>query len=80
MPVGIRLEQSAPGGQQTIGTGFLISARSADGSPQTILVTANHVFVDMKGPKAEVGYRIGGSGGSWTPPKTYSGARSGLIQ
>jgi len=61
----VRLEQSAPSGQQTIGTGFLISARGADGSPQTILVTANHVFVDMKGPKAEVGYRIAGSDGSW---------------
>lgn len=62
----VQLQQVSPAGQRTVGTGFLISASNADGSPRTILVTANHVFVDMKGPTAEVGYRTDRPDGTWS--------------
>jgi hypothetical protein len=62
----VQLEQPTAAGQRTVGTGFLISARNADGSPRTILITANHVFADMKGPQVRIGYRTANPDGSWT--------------
>jgi hypothetical protein len=61
----VQLEQPAEHGR-TVGTGFLISAWNADGTPQTVLVTANHVFQDMKGERVRVGYRTAGANGGWS--------------
>jgi hypothetical protein len=62
----VQLEQPLGNGTRTVGTGFLISAAGPDGSPRTVLITANHVFDKMPGPIAHVGYRIANADGSWT--------------
>ncbi len=62
----VQLEQPLGDGTRTVGTGFLISAPTADGKPRTILVTANHVLQKMPGSNARIGYRIANADGSWT--------------
>lgn len=62
----VQLQQVLPSGHTTVGTGFLVSAHNADGSPRTILITAKHVFVDMEGQTAEVGYRTDRPDGTWS--------------
>jgi S1-C subfamily serine protease len=62
----VQLEQPLGDGTRTVGTGFLISAPSADGKPRTILVTANHVLQKMPGANARIGYRVANADGSWT--------------
>ncbi|ODT87951.1 serine protease [Phenylobacterium sp. SCN 70-31] len=61
----VRLEQARGGGVSTVGTGFVLSATDADGRPQTILVTADHVFKRMPGDKVKVGFRVAGDDGAW---------------
>jgi hypothetical protein len=62
----VQLEQPTAGNQRVVGTGFLVTTRNADGSPQTILITANHVFADMKSAEVKVGYRTADSDGGWS--------------
>jgi hypothetical protein len=62
----VQLEQPTTPGHRIVGTGFLISARAPDGSPTTVLITANHVFSGMKGVQVTVGYRTARSDGGWT--------------
>jgi S1-C subfamily serine protease len=62
----VQLEQPLGDGTRTVGTGFLISSTGADGRPQTLLVTANHVFEKMPGATARIGYRIANADGSWS--------------
>lgn len=62
----VQLEQPLGDGTRTVGTGFLISAPSADGKPRTVLVTANHVFEKMPGATARIGYRFANADGSWS--------------
>jgi hypothetical protein len=62
----VQLEQPLGNGTRTVGTGFLISEMAPDGSPRTVLVTANHVFQDMPGQVARVGYRVENADGSWS--------------
>jgi hypothetical protein len=62
----VQLEQPLGNGTRTVGTGFLITAAGPDGSPRTVLVTANHVFDKMPGPIAHIGYRVANADGSWT--------------
>ncbi|HEY9219011.1 MAG TPA: serine protease [Phenylobacterium sp.] len=62
----VQLEQPLGDGTRTVGTGFLISAPTADGRPRTILVTANHVLSKMPGGTARIGYRFSNSDGSWS--------------
>ncbi|HEY8571673.1 serine protease [Phenylobacterium sp.] len=62
----VQLEQPLGDGTRTVGTGFLISAQSPDGRPQTILVTAGHVLEKMPGANARIGYRISNADGSWS--------------
>jgi len=62
----VQLEQPLGNGTRTVGTGFLISEMAPDGSPRTVLVTANHVFQDMPGQVARIGYRIANPDGSWS--------------
>ena len=63
----VELEQPQPdrGNVRVVGTGFLINAPRPDGSPRTVLVTASHVFEDMPGPNAYIGYRFKGPDGAW---------------
>jgi hypothetical protein len=62
----VQLEQANGAGQRTVGTGFLVSAQDADGAPRTILITANHVFADMRGVQARIGYRTANPDGTWS--------------
>jgi hypothetical protein len=62
----VQLEQPLGNGTRTVGTGFLISSVAPDGTPRTVLVTANHVFDKMPGPIAHIGYRVANADGSWT--------------
>jgi S1-C subfamily serine protease len=62
----VQLEQPLGDGTRTVGTGFLISETAPDGTPRTILVTANHVFSGMPGQNARIGYRIANADGSWS--------------
>jgi V8-like Glu-specific endopeptidase len=62
----VQLEQPLGDGTRTVGTGFLISAPSADGQPRTILITAGHVLEKMPGANARIGYRISNADGSWS--------------
>jgi hypothetical protein len=61
----VQLEQPTGGGQRVVGTGFLIAEQGADGSPRTVLITADHVLADMKAPEARIGYRTAGGDGGW---------------
>lgn len=61
----VQIEQSLPEGGRTVGSGFLVSTKAADGSPQTLLVTAKHVFTRMPGAEAQVGYRAPTADGGW---------------
>ena len=61
----VQLEQSQGDGTRTVGTGFLVSAPTADGAPRVVLVTANHVLSRMPGANLRIGYRIENADGSW---------------
>ena len=61
----VQLEQSLGDGTRTVGTGFLLSDPTPDGTPRVVLVTANHVFERMPGDKASVGFRVEAPDGSW---------------
>jgi S1-C subfamily serine protease len=73
----VQVEQPLGNGMRTVGTGFLISDPTPDGKPRTVLVTANHVFRDMPGPLATVGFRFENPDGTWryapTPLKIRDG-------
>jgi V8-like Glu-specific endopeptidase len=61
----IQIEQPIGSGGRTVGTGFLISAKRPDGTPETVLVTANHVLAQMPGLEAKIGYRTQSADGVW---------------
>jgi S1-C subfamily serine protease len=61
----VQLEQPLGDGTRTVGTGFLINDPAPDGTPRTVLVTANHVLAKMPGAQARIGYRIENPDGSW---------------
>src|SRR6185437_2798954 len=66
MQATVQLEQPLGDGTRTVGTGFLISETAPDGTPRTVLVTANHVFDKMPNANARIGYRIANADGSWS--------------
>lgn len=78
----VQVEQPLGDGTRTVGTGFLISAPGPDGSPRTVLVTANHVLQKMPGETARIGYRISNPDGSWSyspqPVKIRDGSGGAL--
>lgn len=78
----VQLEQPLGDGTRTVGTGFLISAPTADGKPRTVLITANHVLEKMPAANARIGYRIANADGSWRyspqPLKIRDGKGAGL--
>jgi len=61
----VQLEQPLGDGSRTVGTGFLISAPTADGKPRTILITAGHVLEKMPSADARIGYRVQAQDGVW---------------
>lgn len=61
----VQIEQPLPEGGRTVGSGFLVAAARPDGSPQTVLVTAQHVLARMPGAEAKVGYRAPNADGAW---------------
>jgi hypothetical protein len=65
MQATVQVEQALPDGRHIVGTGFLINDPSPDGTPRTVLVTANHVFTLMTGREAHIGYRVQAKDGVW---------------
>lgn len=61
----VQLDQPQGDGTRTVGTGFLIDAPRADGTPRVVLVTAAHVFDRMPLENARIGWRVPLSDGSW---------------
>jgi len=61
----VQIEQSNALGSRTVGTGFLLSAPAADGSPRVVLVTAHHVLAGMTASEARIGYRSVLPDGGW---------------
>jgi hypothetical protein len=61
----VQIEQPLGDGSRSVGTGFLISAPTADGKPRTILITAGHVFEKMPFAEAKIGYRVQAQDGVW---------------
>lgn len=61
----VQVEQPLASGQRKVGTGFLVDAPRPDGSPRTVLVTAAHVFDQMPGDEARIGWRFENGDGSW---------------
>ena len=61
----VEIDQPQADGKRTVGTGFLIQDPRPDGTPRTVLITAGHVFENMPGPSARIGYRFQGDGGVW---------------
>lgn len=52
----IQIEQPAAD-RRTVGTGFLVQVPAPDGTPRTVLITAAHVFEQMRGEEARLGWR-----------------------
>src|SRR5690606_32646656 len=61
----VQLDQPQGDGTRTVGTGFLIDAPRADGTPRVVLVTAAHVFDRMPLENARIGWRVPLTDGSW---------------
>src|SRR5512147_2681977 len=54
----VEIDQPQEGGPRIVGTGFLVNAPNADGTPRTVLITAAHVLDNMPGQDARIGYRF----------------------
>lgn len=65
MKATVQIEQPLGAGTRTVGTGFLISAPTIDGTPRVVLVTASHVLDKMPGAQARIGYRNLTPDGVW---------------
>lgn len=61
----VQLDQPQGDGTRTVGTGFLIDAPRADGTPRVVLITAGHVLDRMPRQDARIGWRVPLSDGSW---------------
>ena len=61
----VQIDQNNGDDTRRVGTAFLIDAPRPDGSPRTVLVTANHVLSGMAAPEARVGWRVEMPGGGW---------------
>lgn len=73
----VQLEQPLGDGTRTVGTGFLISAPTAEGKPRTVLVTANHVLARMPNAEMKIGWRVQEADGEWKYRPTKITIRSG---
>jgi S1-C subfamily serine protease len=61
----VQIDQPLGDGTRTVGTGFLLQAPRADGSPRVVLVTAAHVLDRMPHNEMRVGWRFAQADGSW---------------
>lgn len=61
----VQLDQPTGTGTRTVGTGFLVQAPRADGSPRVVLITAAHVLERMAEDNVRVGWRTALPDGSW---------------
>lgn len=61
----VEIDQPQADGKRIVGTGFLVDDPKPDGTPRTVLVTAAHLFENMPGPSARIGYRFESSDGTW---------------
>ncbi len=62
----LQVDQPQGEGRRLVATGFLVDAPKPDGTPRTVLITARHVFNDMAGANARLGYRFQGADGAWS--------------
>jgi hypothetical protein len=67
-------------GKTIYGTGFLVDDPKPDGTPRTVLITSGHVFRDMPGPTARIGFRSQGSDGVWHYAPQTLPIRDGALQ
>lgn len=61
----VQIDQSNGDGTRTVGAGFLLNAPRADGTPRTVLVTADHVLSRMPDSEARIGWRVELPDGGW---------------
>lgn len=61
----VQLDQNLDARSRKVGTGFLISAPKPDGTPRTVLVTAQHVLNVMPSATARIGWRAQDAQGEW---------------
>ena len=54
----VQIDQPINDAKRMVGTGFLISVPRKDGTTETVLVTAAHVFEKMPAPEVRVGWRV----------------------
>lgn len=61
----VQIDQPTGQGTRRVGTGFLVDAPRADGSPRVVMVTAHHVLEGMAAPDARVGWRVESPARGW---------------
>ena len=61
----VQVDQPQGEDHRTVATAFLVDDPTPDGRPRTVLVTAGHVFGEMPGPQARIGWRTQGADGVW---------------
>jgi S1-C subfamily serine protease len=61
----VQIDQPSGEGTRTVGTGFLLDAPRADGTPRTVLVTAGHVLDRMPASEVRIGWRVQAPDGGW---------------
>jgi S1-C subfamily serine protease len=61
----VQIDQPNGDGTRTVGAGFLLNAPRADGTPRTVLVTADHVLSRMPDSEARIGWRVELPDGGW---------------
>lgn len=76
----VEIDQPQDNGPRIVGTGFLVQAPKADGTPRTVLITAAHVLDNMPGQNARIGYRFQGEGGAWRFSAQPLAIRQGALQ
>ena len=76
----VEIDQPKADGKRIVGTGFLIDDPKPDGTPRTVLITAGHVFGNMSGATARIGYRFQGPDGTWRYSAQPLAIRQGASQ
>src|ERR671916_211382 len=61
----VQLEEPLGNRTKVVGTGFLVAATKADGTPRTVLVTSAHVFDRMPALEARIGWRVSSTSTDW---------------
>ena len=61
----VQIDQPINDAKRMVGTGFLISVPRKDGTTETVLVTAAHVFEKMPAPEVRIGWRVQNAKGAW---------------